>query len=241
LFSEINLSSDKYDEIISISKNNNRLAFLSSTFLYNIELRWIINSINGRKGFSYIYHVGQYLPDWHPWENFKDFFVADKRTNAIREIMAIEFPWMLEAFGPIKSFKTIKTNHSGLDIDYHDTCNVITVHENGNTGNICFDCVSRKAVRKLELYSETDYWTWDGTPNSLQVYDFKTKKQEQFNLYDKIINDCKYSDNIIENPYIEEIYDFINAVKDRKKIPLYGYKKDLIILQLIDAIESTTA
>ncbi len=55
--------------------------------------------------FSYTYHVGQYLPDWHPWEDIKDFFVNDKRTNGNREILVRELPWLTETFGEVIDFK----------------------------------------------------------------------------------------------------------------------------------------
>ena len=34
--------------------------------------------------------LGQYLPDWHPWESYKSFFVSNKKTNGCRELFAIE-------------------------------------------------------------------------------------------------------------------------------------------------------
>ncbi|MDE6927475.1 MAG: hypothetical protein K2P06_01985, partial [Muribaculaceae bacterium] len=66
----------------------------------------------------YIYHVGQYLPEWHPWENYQDFFVGDKRTNGCREIMAIEFPWLIETFGEIREVSVLHDKMSHLNIDY---------------------------------------------------------------------------------------------------------------------------
>ena len=81
-FSEINLSSDGYTEILSAAQSFGKIAFISSTPLYKKEIRWLIDKIGGKNRFSYRYHVGQYLPDWHPWEKYKDFFVADKKTNA---------------------------------------------------------------------------------------------------------------------------------------------------------------
>ena len=42
----------------------------------------------GRSGF--VYHSGQYLPDWHPWESYKDFYVSNPATGARREIVPFE-------------------------------------------------------------------------------------------------------------------------------------------------------
>ena len=72
------------------------------------------------KPVNYIYHIGQYLPDWHPWENYKNFFVGDRRTGGVREIFGIDLPWLLDAFGPVKHVYAEKDKLSGLEIDYPD-------------------------------------------------------------------------------------------------------------------------
>ncbi|NLG02617.1 MAG: Gfo/Idh/MocA family oxidoreductase, partial [Clostridia bacterium] len=97
VFSEINLIADGYERNRLLAKENQKLLFLSSTPMYKAEMQYISNKLKNQNKVFYIYHVGQYLPDWHPWENINDFFVSDKRTNGCRELMAIELPWMLDA------------------------------------------------------------------------------------------------------------------------------------------------
>lgn len=63
---------------------------------------------------TYIYHVGQYLPDWHPWESYKDFFIGKKETNGCREIYAIQLPWILDAFGLVKNVTCLSKNQQIL-------------------------------------------------------------------------------------------------------------------------------
>ncbi len=40
-FSELNLVNDGYHEIIQLAKSKNKTAFLSSTFLFRKEIRWL--------------------------------------------------------------------------------------------------------------------------------------------------------------------------------------------------------
>ena len=55
---------------------------MSSTLQYRKEIQFIKEEVKKVSGkVNYIYHVGQYLPDWHPWENYKDFFVGDARRG----------------------------------------------------------------------------------------------------------------------------------------------------------------
>ncbi len=74
VFSELNVVSQGYDDMILKSKEKQKVLFLSSTFLYRNEIKYIMGRIDESScNFSYTYHVGQYLPDWHPWEDIKDF------------------------------------------------------------------------------------------------------------------------------------------------------------------------
>lgn len=115
VFTELNLVSDDYVENINLAKQKNKLLFLSSTMIYRDEMKYLRERIDAKKCYSYTYHVGQYLPDWHPWENYKDFFVADKKTNACREILAIELPGIVKTFGEIEHIKYLPDWCKGTD------------------------------------------------------------------------------------------------------------------------------
>ena len=73
VFTEINLVSDGYAENIALAKERSKVLFLSSTFLYRKETQTIIEKANQATcPLNYIYHIGQYLPDWHPWESYNN-------------------------------------------------------------------------------------------------------------------------------------------------------------------------
>ena len=239
VFTELNLVDTGYDENVRLADEKNRVLFLSSTFLYRKEIQYIKNAVNqcGCR-LSYMYHAGQYLPDWHPWESYKDFFVGDKRTNGCREFMAIEFPWIIDVFGTIKSLKSVKSKDSSLDIDFPDTYQIMIEHDSGHKGLITVDIVSRKAIRSLEVSGENLYLTWRGTPDSLQRYDYNKKCDTLISLYDSVENREGYSAFIIEDAYKSEIENFINAVCGTE-IPRYSFEKDKKILSLIDKVEES--
>ena len=120
VFTELNLVSDKYEENMRLADKNNCVLFLSSTFFYREEITYIRNKVQDKNKINYIYHIGQYLPDWHPWENYKDFFVGNQRTNGCREIMAIEMPWLCATFGEVIDFNVVSDKMTDLSINYHD-------------------------------------------------------------------------------------------------------------------------
>ncbi len=238
VFSELNLSDDGYDDNIKLSKKKGKVLFMSSTFLYRKEIQRIKAEVKGCGcPLSYVYHAGQYLPDWHPWESYKDFFVGDKKTNGCREFMAIEFPWIIDTFGPIKWFYSTKTNNSSLDIDFPDTYQIVFLHDSGHRGIITIDVVSRKPVRNFELFGQNLYLTWNGTPEGLRLYDCENSKEISVNTYDFIERMIGYSSFVVENAYSSEIEDFFGVI-DHKCIPKYSFEKDKYVLSIIDKIEA---
>lgn len=237
VFTELNLIDTDYDKNIQIAKDKNKVLFLSSTFLYRKEIEYIKKTVDDcRCPLSYMYHAGQYLPDWHPWENYKDFFVGKKATNGCREFMAIEFPWIIDTFGKINSVYSIKSRNSTLDIDYPDSYWITFEHETGHKGLISIDVVSRKAIRNFELSGENLYLTWDGTPGGLVKYNYEKKEDERIRLYKTVNKRFDYSASIIENAYYSEICNFMNVLKHKEK-PKYSFEKDKYVLSLINRIE----
>ena len=158
VFTEINLVSDLYDENIKLAHDNNCVLFLSSTFLYEEDTKAIINKVRPcNEKLNYIYHVGQYLPDWHPWESYNNYFIGDRRTNGCREIMAIDIPWLVKAFGKITNVQVLKGKNTELNVNYNDNYLMLIEHESGVKGTFAVDVMARKAVRHFEMYSEQVY------------------------------------------------------------------------------------
>lgn len=239
VFTELNLVTTGYDENMELAKHKEKILFLSSTFLYRKEIQYIKKTVDLCDcALSYMYHAGQYLPDWHPWESYKDFFIGEKETNGCREFMAIEIPWLIDVFGNLKNIKSIKSKDSGLDIDFPDTYQIMIEHETGHKGMILIDVVSRRAVRNLEISGENLYLSWCGTPDSLKKYDYVNKVDEEIVLYDSVENRKEYSSFIIEDAYKSEIDNFINTIKGKEKAK-YSFEQDKKVLSIIDIIEKS--
>lgn len=236
-FTELNLVSDGYDELVSTAKKDGTVLFLSSTMLYRGEINYILDRVKSyEKPVSYIYHIGQYLPDWHPWESYKNFFVGNKRTNGCREIFGIELPWLLEAFGEVTSLTSTADKVTDLEIDFPDRFFVTLNHATGAKGVLAVDIVCPKAVRNLEVFGEGLHIFWEGNPKALYDFNNETKEKEFINTYTSFEQDNRYSDNIVENAYVDEMQNFLNVVAG-KETAKYSFEKDLATISVMDKIE----
>lgn len=238
VFSEINLVKDGYEENIRLANEKRLALFLSSTPMYRNEIQYIRKVVNEcTSPINYIYHVGQYLPTWHIWEGYKDFFVADKRTNGCREVFAIELPWIIDTFGQLEIVNISKGNMTNLDIDYPDYYIVNVKHQNGTNGCLHFNVASQKAVRNLEIYGQSLYLEWKGTPDTLFLYNSQLQCSENIKLYNNIDSVNNINDTIVENAYKNELEEFFEVIT-KGKMPRHSFERDIDIIDLIDEIEA---
>ena len=207
----------------------------SRKYCYRDEMQYIGREVkqNGRNCF-YQYHVGQYLPDWHPWDNLKDFFVSDKNTNGCRELLAIELPWIQYVFGKIKKVNVIKRKMTNLGLDFPDVYLIQMEHEGGNVGSLVVDVVSRQAVRNLEVLNEDLYIRWSGTPDSLYKKDTASGELKQV-LEGKYVHEQGYAEFINEYAYEKEVQEFFEVIQGKQ--PIYNFEADIETLKIIDEIE----
>ena len=236
VFTELNLVSDGYRENMAKAAAKKLPLFLSSTMLYRRETQYIKQQFaEFGKPVHYIYHIGQYLPDWHPWENYKNFFVGNARTGGVREIFGIDLPWLLDAFGDVESVTVQKDTLSDLGLPYPDCVTLLLRHKGGVQGVLAADVVSRKAVRSFECFGDGIHLFWEGNPKAL--YEFKDGDKRFVNTYASFEHDSRYSDNVVENAYVDELTNFFGVLKGDEQ-PKWSFEKDLKAIDLMDFIES---
>ena len=224
---------------MALAKEKGKVLFLSSTFLYRKETQTIIEKANKATcPLNYIYHIGQYLPDWHPWESYNNYFIGNPRTNGCREIMAIDLPWIVTAFGSIKSVSAVKSKNTQLNINYNDNYLITIEHENGNKGVLAAGVVTRKSIRHIDVYGETFQMSWNGTADSLTEYDVENKVEHQIEFEDASEHVEGYAAFVTENPYREELNAFLAQIENPQNKPAWDFEKDLEVLKVIDQIEA---
>ena len=142
----------------------------------------------------------------------------------------------IETFGKIKEIYSTADKMTDLEIDFPDRFFVTITHENGTKGILAIDVVSPKAVRNLEVFGEGMHLFWEGNPKTLYDFNVETKEKEFINTYESFEHDSRYSDNIVENAYVDEMQNFIGVIKGLEQ-PKYSYEKDLYTIKIMDEIE----
>lgn len=208
-FSEAGTSITEYENLIKLCKEYNIIACPSATFRFNEPIQKIKELIDDGligKVITFTYHMGQYLPDWHPYENIKDFYVSNKDTLAVKEMVTFELQWLTWIFGDITETKAMRGKLSSLDMKADVICQLIFRFENGVLGHLLIDVVSRIPTRKMRVVGEEGSIEFDYYENSISILISNTVSKQTFH-YPK-------------DMYLEEMRAFLKAINKKQQ---YGY------------------
>ena len=184
---------------------------------------------------NFSYHMGQYLPDWHPWEQIGDSYTGKKETSGAREMVAFDLNWLLEITGfpdHVMGFHG-KTVDFGADID--DTYAVVLKFKEA-LATFLIDTTARYYIRHLimNLEGAQILWRWDY--RVVMLYDAGRKEWLEILLPEGNAAEG-YNQNILEEMYIEEMRAFIQAVNGKAEFP-NSLERDINILRLLHQIEN---
>ncbi len=230
------------DGLLAIDREAKRKKVMiipSCTFRFHPMVKILKNLIVSKKYgkiCNFSYHLGQYLPDWHPWESIKDFYVSKRTTSAAREMVPFELTWLLDLMGmptEIFAFKG-KTHDMGVDID--DTY-AISLKFKGFYGTMVIDTVARFATKTFILNLEMAQIRWNWEDKMIKVYEAKTR---QWKIFKQPEGQAAkgYNPNIVEGTYIEEMATFFAAIKGQKKYP-NNLEEDAKILGILETCEKS--
>jgi len=237
-FCEAGIFTKGIEELIALTKKHNIIAAPSATLRFKESVRKIKELIGKEKIGNVValtYHMGQYLPDWHPWENISKFYVGQRATSATREMVPFELEWLTWIFGDIEKISCIKGKISNLDADIDDVYQLIFQFKSGIIGHLLIDVVSRKPTRTLRVIGEKGTIEWDWMEDMVQVYNAEKQKWTKFKERQGFREKGYVAK---ENMYIEEMTNFIKAIKGEEQY-IYSLEEDLKILKLLEAAEES--
>jgi len=239
-FSEVSVVDDEMDELIQLARSKLHLvAAPSCTLRYHPSIQTIkrlVDDSSFGKPLLLTYHSGQWLPDWHPWEDYRSFYVAKRATGACREIVPFELSWITWLLGPLGAVASMRDKLSTLDVDIDDAYQVLMRFQSGALGHLLVDVIARHPVRHFRLCSEHATIEWDAT-GTKQVRIFRAGGDWEIIPEPERIQEPGYVYS--ENPYIEEMRDFIAACRKEKP---WGYTlaEDKATLDLLENIETSS-
>lgn len=165
-------------------------------------------------------NAGQYLPDWHPWEDYRKGYSANRTMGGGILLDTHEFEYLGWLVGRPKELSCFSDKVSDLDIDTEDVAEVNFWFESGAIGNLHVDYLQRSYQRRYEFYGESGTLVWDYS-NGVELFDAQTRKWMDF----------EEGRNVDPNEsYLKEMRHFLACMEGREK-PEVDFHRGIEVLE----------
>ncbi|WP_373036575.1 Gfo/Idh/MocA family protein [Sulfurimonas sp.] len=222
------VDSQKILELSRIVEGKELVVIPSSTMRYYPAPKKIKELIGAGiigKVLNYNYHTGQYLPDWHPWEDIGDFYVSNPDTGGAREIVPFELTWLNDIFGDSKALACVRRKLTNISAEIDDIYHCILEYPDNVIGNLTVEVISRpKATRDFRVIGSEGEIVFSGDTNILKYINTKMEEWETVNFDQGTVEEGYINP---EEPYINEVRDFISSAKAAKSGEIFNLPNTL--------------
>ena len=140
--------------------------------------RWILDGAIGRPVSARACYA-DYLPDWHPWEDYRQSYAA-KQDLGGGAVLTLCHPldylaWLL---GPVTHVTGVVSSNSGLGIDVEDSADGVLECAGGAVASVHMDFVQRPPSHHLTIVGTEGTLAWDQSDGAARLYRVSTGRWE---------------------------------------------------------------
>lgn len=239
-FTEVNISSKEISQILKQLSGSNIVGVPSCTMLFHPIINQLDKLIKNKTIGDILFidhHFGHYLPDWHPWEDYRTFYVSKKSTGGAREIVPFELVWIKYLFPKIKSVSANVKKISNLDVKIDDIYQIIFELKNKILCSLTVDVITHPSIKESKIIGEKGTIKCNYSTGEIKIGRNEKWKTQKMKL-GKIAPGYKGNTGQ-ESLYEDEMNAFINSIKKKQKYP-HTFKDELEILRILDLIEKSS-
>jgi len=171
--------------------------------------------------------VGQWLPDWHPYEDYTKAYYSRKDLGGGVALSLIhEIHLALELAGLPNHVSGEITEYKQLDIDVDVCSDLMIKHKSGAVSQIHLDFLQRPSHRSGIVTFEKAWLTYDFSKMTITAQRINEEPYELFNNLNYDSNDM----------YLDQLEEFICSVEEGRMRHKYDAISSLESLKVVDAL-----
>jgi predicted dehydrogenase len=120
---------------------------------------------------SFSHQYAGFLPDWHPWEPYTDFYAGRRTTSAAREMVPFELEIFADALGPVARVQALKARARRWEADFDDTYLMLLQFESGVIGTLSVELHHVLPARLTRVSLAEQELTLDMNAPALTIFD----------------------------------------------------------------------
>ena len=116
-------------------------------------------------------HWGEYLPQWHPWEDYRQSYAARADLGG-GVIVTLTHPldYLRYLLGEVESLWSFNGHISPLEVDVEDAAEIGLKFVNGAVGGVHVNYFQRPPVHRLEIVGTNGTLRWDNADGILHFH-----------------------------------------------------------------------
>jgi predicted dehydrogenase len=212
------------EELLEKSRSANLIIFVGYCFRFHPGLRImkeVLDSGDVGKVLLAQAEYGQYLPDWRPWQDYKQSYTAKKELGGgIILDGSHEIDYLRWLVGDITEVFSFAGKLSDLDVETEDAAGILLRFVKDAIGIIRLDFVRKDYSRSCELICQEGTIKWNFQDNLVKVFN----RDKGWKVHRNLIADTN-------DIYIAEMKHFI-ACTLGKEVPLINGEEGLKALRI---------
>ena len=177
-------SMEGVDRFLGEVADNGLVALIGCNFRFHLGLMLVKQMLDeGKIGRPICIRAefGQYLPDWHPWEDYRQGYSASKSLGGgiiLDSVHEIDYvTWML---GNVIEVCCFAGKLSDLEIETEDVAELLLRFDDGALGEIHVDYVQRAYNRSCKIVGDEGTLLWSYQDNTVSFYTASAERWQVF-------------------------------------------------------------
>ena len=203
----ISHNNDRVDEMSSLIESCGANVYIGFDLRYDPGVRKVKELVESRAlgAICSIHaHVGQYLPDWRPGQDYRNSMSASPLLGGgVMLDLTHELDYMVYLFGEISSVANSNGRRSNLEIEVEDTSDSLLFFRDGFSGTVHLDYLQKWPTRHLHVIGSEGTLLLDLHARKLIWNSINSRSQEMLDYSECDRNDrfrAILSDFISANP-----------------------------------------
>ncbi|MBC7878973.1 MAG: Gfo/Idh/MocA family oxidoreductase [Anaerolineales bacterium] len=177
-------------------------------------------------------HFGEYLPAWHPWEDYRKGYAARADMGGgvvLTQCHSLDYlPWLL---GKVESVSGFVAKLSDLEVDTDDTAKIALRFEGGALGSLHLDYNQQPPAHYFEIIGTKGSLQWNLSDGGTRIYRAEKKDWEVYPLA------AGWERNVM---FMEQTKHFIAVIKGETE-PSCTIDDGIRVQRLVQAVYESNA
>lgn len=235
IFLEKPISHDlqRVDELADAVKSSGSKVVVGFQLRFHPGLRKVKQLLSvGAIGTAYSFRAnwGEYLPNWHPWEDYrKSYSARSDLGGGVVLTLCHPFDYLRWLLGEVEELGGVTNRSGALDLEVEDSAEIILKMKQGAVGTLHLDYLQQPVDHHLEILGSEGTILWRNEDGLVKLFQQKTASWEEFTA------PIGFERN---DMFLEEMQNFLDVVGG-KAAPFCSLEDGIGALKLAIAVHTS--